>query len=254
MQEEVEDHLALQTAENLRAGLSPVEARRQAVLKFGAVEAIKEHYRDEQGLPFLEHLSQDVRYALRQLRKAPLFTVTATLSLAIGIGANAAIFTLVDRVLLRPLPVSDPQQLVFVTDQRSATGRTRGSRTRSTRPPRQRRAGRRGGALQPARERESRTTAPTGSSGELVSGNYFSVVGAGTRIGRPLTPDDDRTPGAHAVAVISDGFWRREFRIRSGRARARGSSQQPHVHHHRRRGTEALPEPKWACRPTSGCR
>ena len=119
LREEVEEHLALQTAENVRAGLSPVEARRQAVLKFGAVEAIREHYRDEQGLPVLDGLVQDVRYALRQLRKAPLFTVMATLSLGVGIGANAAIFTLVDRVLLRSLPVSDPQELVFVADQRS---------------------------------------------------------------------------------------------------------------------------------------
>ena len=88
------------------------------MLKFGAVEAIKEHYRDEQGLPFLDNLVQDVRYALRQLRKAPLFTLTATLSLAMGIGANTAVFTVIERVLLRPLPVANPQELVFVTDQR----------------------------------------------------------------------------------------------------------------------------------------
>src|SRR6185437_15222905 len=68
---EIEEHLALQTAENLRSGLSPVEARRQAVLKFGAVEAIREGYRDQRGLPFIETLIRDLRYALRSLRKAP---------------------------------------------------------------------------------------------------------------------------------------------------------------------------------------
>src|SRR5438876_9028287 len=90
---EIEEHLALQTAENLRAGLSPVEARRQAVLKFGAVEAVKEEYRDQRGLPFLEMLLQDVRYGLRQLSSNPGLTLTVLLTLALGIGANTAIFT-----------------------------------------------------------------------------------------------------------------------------------------------------------------
>ena len=205
LREEVEDHLALQTADNLRAGLSPVEARRQAVLKFGAVEAIKEQYRDQQGLPFLERLLQDVRYGLRQLRRAPVFAVTATLSLAVGIGCNAAIFTIVDRVLLRPLPVSDPHQLVFVTDPRarfsypyyaflSNSDVLSGVAAHFALP--------------------LNATTNDGAArvrGELVSGTYFGVLGAATRLGRPLTPDDDRTPGARAVAVISDRYWQRSF-------------------------------------------
>ena len=118
LRDEVEEHLALQTAENMRAGTPPDEARRLAVLKFGPVEAMKDDYRDQQRLQFLDHLRRDVRDALRQLRKAPAFAVTATLSFAVGIGANTAIFTVVDRVLLRPLPVSNPHELVFVTDAR----------------------------------------------------------------------------------------------------------------------------------------
>jgi predicted permease len=211
LREEIEQHVALQTADNVRAGLAPVEARRQAVLKVGAVEAIKEHYRDEQGLPVLDNLLQDVRYTLRQLHKAPLFTLTATLSLAMGIGANAAVFTVIERVLLRPLPVSHPEELVFVTDQRILEQQS----PRFSYP-----------FYASVRDNDvldgvaARFSVGVNTdfngriarvSGELVSGNYFTVVGAGTQIGRTLTPEDDRTPGAHSVAVISDGFWRRDF-------------------------------------------
>jgi len=105
---EVEDHIVRQTAENLRAGLSVVEARRQAALKFGAVEAAKESYRDQRGLPFLETLLRDVRHALRGLRKAPAFTITTVLTLALGIGATTSIFTLVHAVLMKSLAVSNP--------------------------------------------------------------------------------------------------------------------------------------------------
>src|SRR5690349_24476735 len=111
LKEEIEEHIALQTAENLRAGLSPVEARRQAVLKFGAVEAIREGYRDQRGLPFIETLIRDLRHALRSLRKAPPFTFATILTLALGIGATTSIFTLAHAVLLKSLAVANPGEL-----------------------------------------------------------------------------------------------------------------------------------------------
>ena len=211
LKEELEQHVALQAAEHVRAGMPPAAARRQAVLEFGPVEAIKEGYRDEQGLPLLDHLLQDLRYSLRQLRKAPLFTLTATLSLAMGIGANTAVFTVIERVLLRPLPVANPQELVFIADQRILEQQS----PRFSYPfytslldnP----------VLNGVTARFSLgvNTEFNGQiarvSGELVSGNYFTVVGAGAQIGRALSPEDDQTPGAHPVAVISEGFWRRSF-------------------------------------------
>jgi hypothetical protein len=114
LREEMEEHLAQQTADNLRAGLSPAEARRQAVLKFGAVQAIREEYHTELRLPFIETQWQDLRYALRQLGAAPGFASMAILTIALGIGATTAIYSVIDATLLHPLPYPRPEQLVRI--------------------------------------------------------------------------------------------------------------------------------------------
>ena len=111
LREEIEEHIALQTAENLRAGLSPVEARRQAILKFGGVEAIKEDYRAERGLPWIENLLQDLRFSLRLLRKSPGFTMVAISTLALGIGANAIVLSVMNALILHPLNVPQAESL-----------------------------------------------------------------------------------------------------------------------------------------------
>src|SRR5258708_30958320 len=111
LREEIEQHIALQTAENLRVGLSPVEARRQAMLKFGGVEAMKQDYRAERGPLFIENLMRDVRFALRLLRKSPGFTAVAVVTLAMAIGANAIVFSVMNALILRPLNVPQAESL-----------------------------------------------------------------------------------------------------------------------------------------------
>lgn len=114
--DEIESHLQMHIDDNLRAGMSPQEARRVAVMKLGGVDSTKEAYRDRSTIPFLESMVQDLRFTLRQLRKNPAFTFTATVMVALGIGASVAIFAFVDAALIKPLPYQNPSRLLFVTE------------------------------------------------------------------------------------------------------------------------------------------
>lgn len=114
LREDLEDHITLQTEANVSAGMSPADARRQAVLAIGPVAAIAEDYRDEQRLPSLEHLLQDVRMALRRMKRAPGFTAAAVATLALGLGLNSAVLSLAYAIFLKPLPVDDASRVVNV--------------------------------------------------------------------------------------------------------------------------------------------
>jgi len=114
LQTEITEHLALLTADYIRAGLSPQEARRQALLKFGGTAPVKQSYREQRGLPIMEILIRDIRHALRRLRMAPTFTLTTVFTLALGIGANTAIFSVVTGVVIKPLAFPHPEQLITV--------------------------------------------------------------------------------------------------------------------------------------------
>ncbi len=221
---EIEDHLAFETAENVRAGLSPVEARRQAVLKFGAVEAIKEGYRDQRGLPFLETLMQDTRHALRRLRKAPAFTIATVLTLALGIGATTSIFTLVHAVLLKSLAVANPDQLYRLGKESRCCYQGGYSQEKEFslvsydlyKYLRDHTKGFSELAAFPAYEplfgvrRSGSSEAAESYGGEFVSSNYFSMFGIRAYAGRALTSSDDK-PGTPPVAVMSYRLWQQRY-------------------------------------------
>jgi MacB-like protein len=224
LQAEIEDHLARLIEDSLRAGWPPAEARRRALLRFGGVEAVKESYRDQRALPFLEALLRDMRYAIRRLREAPAFSLTAIATLALGIGATTSIFTLVNAVLLKSLPVAKPGELlrlgrgshccyfdgysqpgewsVFSYDlYKYLRNHTKGFAELAAFQDLTPILGvRRSGSLNAAQS----------YPGEFVSGNYFKMFGIGAYAGRTLTPGDDR-PNAPPVAVMSYRLWREHY-------------------------------------------
>ena len=221
---EIAEHLALQTRENIDAGMSPVEARRQAVLKFGAVESMRESYRDQKGLPFMEILLQDTRQAVMRLRKTPAFAVTTILTLALGIGATTSIFTLVHAVLLKSLAVANPDELYRLGkvthccdwggyDQdkefsivsydlyKYLQDNTRGFAELA--------AFQAGTPLLGIR-RAGGTDVAQSYPGELVSGNYFAMFGIRPYAGRLLNNEDDRA-GAPPAVVMSYRLWQQKY-------------------------------------------
>jgi putative ABC transport system permease protein len=206
LREEIAEHIALQTEENLRAGLDPVEARRQAMLKFGGVESMKEKYRDERTLPWLEHLVQDLRFALRMLYKNPGFTVVAVVTLALGIGANAAIFSVVRGVLLRPLANRDEARLLYVGQSDARNTDVAFSVPEINDLSTNLKSVQAIGTLSAL----DFTVVGLGEARTLgagvVDGNYFNVMGLRPVLGRLIGPSDDG-PSAPGVAVLTYKFW-----------------------------------------------
>jgi predicted permease len=221
---EIEQHLAHQTQENIRAGMSPDEARRQAVLKFGAVESVREAWRDQRSLPFFEMLVSDLRLALRRLRHAPVFTATIILTLALGIGATTSIFTLVHAVLLKSLAVEKPAELLRLgknprccyfggytqPDEFSLVSYELYRHFRDNTKAFSELAAFQAGGIPLGVRRAGRGDSAQSYDGELVSGNYFRMFGVNAYAGRLLVPSDDR-PHAAPVAVMSYRLWQERY-------------------------------------------
>ena len=211
LQEELAFHLAMLEEQHRRRGLSPAEARRAARLEMGgSTEAAVESWRDQRGLPWLEELWRDLRGGARSLRRSRGFTTAALLTLAIGIGANTAIFSVVDAVLLRPLPYASADRLVTVGDRNDDGSPTSLGFVTTT-----------------EWKARSRTLADLAlmrfwlpslvADGEAervpavrVSWNYFDMLGVHPALGRGFERDDDR-PDAPGVLLLGDGLWRRRF-------------------------------------------
>ncbi|MBI2149337.1 MAG: ABC transporter permease [Acidobacteria bacterium] len=201
LDEEMRYHLNRQIETNIAQGLTREEARYAALRRMGGIEQRKEECRDRRRVNFIDDLVQDLRYALRQLRQSPTFAVVAVLILALGIGANTSIFSLIDAVLLKKLPVQDPDRLYvlgagvygfsypgyeLVRDENQVFSQTF--------------------TFSSDMYNVAANGPPEFTAVELVTGNYFSALGVGVRMGRPIV-EGDRSP----VAVISDSYWKETF-------------------------------------------
>ncbi len=215
IQDEIAGHIDLLAADFERRGMSPERAHLEARRQFGGASQVAEAWREQRSLPWIETLAKDVRYALRQLRANPGFASAAVLTLALGIGANTAIFRVLDAVVLRSLPVRDPEQLVVL---RGLSNGNIGFNYPLFREMAARQTVAEG--MFASCDFPMRDAVIEGSTGRLVTGRYFQVLGVEAALGRLLVETDERA-SAPPVGVISYSLWRRAF---GGRAEALGQT------------------------------
>jgi len=212
LREELQSHVEMETAENVKRGMSPDEARRQALLASGGLVQAAEAVRDRRGIPWIESAVADLRYAVRALRHSPAFTSVVVVTLALGIGANTAIFSVVRGVLLKPLPHRDGERLLYLHQSMDAPGGDNINFSvpeindiRAATPAL-------GGIAEYSawnvvlQEPHAATKLNVG----LVTGNYFEVMGLSQILGRLTRPSDDG-PGVPAVMVLTHEFWMHHF-------------------------------------------
>jgi putative ABC transport system permease protein len=212
LRDELEAHLDMETAENIRRGMHPDQARRQALLASGGLTQAVEAVRDQRGLPWIETIPADIKYALRTLRRSRAFTTVVVITLALGIGANTAIFSVVRGVLLKPLPHRDGDRLVYLRQSTDGPG---GANIGFSVP--EVRDLRNGAPSLAGIAEYSPWTLIHQTAGDavrinvgLVTGNYFEVMGLSAVLGRLTRPSDDG-PGVPPVMVLTHDYWMKRF-------------------------------------------
>ena len=214
LEKEIGAHLALLEDEYLSQGMTSEDARRAARLAYGGVEQAKQLHRDERGFQWLGQLLQDTRYTFRQLRKSPGFTLTAILMLAFGIGATTAIFSIVEGVLLRPLPFPDPDRLVVLGDVLEGSHCTSCAHSSVTAPDirnymRDTQSFSHLGGYRGRLFELSGVGDPAAVNGTRMSGQLFAALGATPLLGRTFTQQEDEE--GQQVVVLSYGMWQNRF-------------------------------------------
>ena len=211
LDDELRAYIELQAAEKVRRGMSPEDALREARIELGGMDQVKEAVRDVSPGLFLDRLFQDIRHAFRMLRRNPAFSIVATLTLALGIGMNSAIFSVVDAVMLRPLPYPEPQRLLALWEYDPETPGNHSSVAPANLADYRRQE------LLEGLSAWSFGGANLGGDGQPervvtnnVNYNYFAVLGVHPALGRDFLPEEDR-PGTNHVVIISHDLWARRF-------------------------------------------
>ncbi len=211
MDDEMRSHIEMQMRENIEAGMRPEEARYAALRQFGRVESIKETCREQRGLTWIETLGQDVRYGARMFRKNPGFTAVALLTLGIGIGATTAIFSLINAVLLEPLPYEQSGQLVNLWEMRP-DGNSGDVSPGAFMDWRDYSASFEGvSSVRDAAANLTGTGRPERINGLRVSANFLSILRERPLVGRGFLPEEERSGGGDQVVILSYGLWQRRF-------------------------------------------
>ncbi|MGA8908005.1 MAG: ABC transporter permease, partial [Acidobacteriaceae bacterium] len=210
LREELEQHLAFLSEENVRAGMSPAEARRQAALKLGAVQSVRESYHAEEGVPLIEHLFADLRFSLRVLLKSPSFAIVAILSLAFAIGANAIVFSVLNALILRPLNIPHPQSLYSLERE------PQNEPFQSYPDYRELRDHSRTFESLVAYAIIGSIAIDTGNNASiawpcLASGNYFDALGIQPYLGHFFHAADEKGTNSAPYLVLSYDYWRAHF-------------------------------------------
>ncbi len=215
---EIEDYLDRQMEENIARGMPPDEARIAARRKLGPVLRVKEDTRAAWGWLWLERLWQDLRHSCRMLVKNPGFTLVAVLSLAIGVGANCAMFSMADMMLFRPLPVPQPREVLTLGSTNFQISASQYDFLRASYPDyvdvrdhSQSFAGLAAFDFDQVRFKTTPNASPSVKMGVVASGNFFSVMGIQPELGRAFRPDEGQVPGRDAVVVLTHNFWEQEF-------------------------------------------